>query len=210
MERREEIAKGIPQQKKGNQLDVQFAITASSLQEARQLFHMAVERLLDVHVWEKLCGPLSASFKLMDNQGREVHRQVQPGDYFRIDIPAPGPSSGGGYDWVKVEEVLDKQNPTSREESIAIRVRPTASPVDDQPSTAHFFHEQATSSFVVERRGNVVKAEVHGRNEIPNVSSEKTIDKMRNAVVGSGAITGFSAAQWKKLVKGLLDTSMEV
>jgi hypothetical protein len=50
-----------------------------------------------------------------------------------------------------------------------------------------------------------VTAEVHGRNEVPNTETDKTVDKVRNAVVGLGAITAFSAPQWKSLVKGLLD-----
>jgi hypothetical protein len=31
------------------------------------------------------------------------------------------------------------------------------------------------------------------------------VDKVRNAVVGAGGVTGFSKLQWKALVNGLLE-----
>jgi hypothetical protein len=45
---------------------------------------------------------------------------------------------------------------------------------------------------------------VHGRNEKPNTEANAVIDKTRNTMVATGAIVGFSSAQWKSLVNGLL------
>lgn len=209
MKTKEEKEKGIPEQKKGNQLDVRHASAASSLQEAQAVFSMAANRLLDVNHWDKLCGPLSATFRLTDQHGKEIAGPAHPGDHFKINLPGPGPAAGDGYDWVQVEALDDKRNPSAYEESVTLRVRPSSSPTGDTADTAHFFKDEATSSFRVQRKGNVVTAEVHGRNEVPNTSTDKPVDKMRNAVVGLGAITAFSAPQWKKLVKGLLDPSID-
>jgi hypothetical protein len=45
---------------------------------------------------------------------------------------------------------------------------------------------------------------VYGRNEKPNLDTEKLADKLRNAAVAAGAITAFSKLQWKSLVNGLV------
>jgi hypothetical protein len=209
MRTNEEKKKNIPEQKKGNQLDTTNTVSAETLDQARVIFDMAVDRLLDVNCWDEICGPLSAKFWLTDAHGNEIDRPAQQGDHFKINIPAPGSSSGEGFDWVRIEIIDDKRNPIAESESVTVRVRPTSSPLTSDDDTAHFFKEDATSSFVVERKGKVVSAEVHGRNEVPNATSEKPLDKVRNVVVGIGAIAGFSAPQWKSLVKGLLDTSKE-
>jgi hypothetical protein len=69
---------------------------------------------------------------------------------------------------------------------------------------AHFFSDEATSNFIVQRRGLEVIAAVLGRNEKPNTGAEKIIDKARNTAVATGAVTAFSKLQWKSLVNGLL------
>ncbi len=199
----------IPEQRVGNQLDTFHEYEGKSEDDARSVFSMAANRLAHVNTWEKICGPLSAKFELTDEHGNPVQREVRPGDHFKIDVPGPGPSAGDGYDWVRVEEIDDRRNPNASEEHLVIRVRPAPSPINKESDTAHFFDEKATSSFVVKRQGTLVRSEVHGRNEVPNASIEKNSDKVRNAVVGSGAIAGGSKPQWKSLVKGLLDSSID-
>jgi hypothetical protein len=207
---RKDKEKMIPDQRVGNKLDTVHEFIGKNENEAQQVFQMAVKRLLNVNVWDKVCGPLSAKFTLTDEQGRNIVRHPEPGDHFKIDVPGPGPSSGDGYDWVQVEAVDDKRNPGGLEESLTIRVRPASNPGNPKSDTAHFFKRDATSSFRVRRIGNVVKAEVHGRNEIPNTNASEPADKVRNAVVGTGAVAGLSNPQWRSLVKGLLDPSITV
>jgi hypothetical protein len=207
MEKHED--KIIPDQRIGNKLDTGHEHLATSREEAAQIFSTAVDRLLNVNIWEKICGPLSAKFTLTDENGSVAHRTLKPGDHFRIDIPGPGPSAGDGFDWVQVEALDDERNPSAEDESVTVRVRPASSPKNNAPDIAHFFKEDATSSFRVQRIGNLVRAEVHGRNEIPNTKTGLAKDKVRNAMVGASAVAGASKPQWKSLVKGLLDQSID-
>lgn len=200
-----ENEKLIPDQQVGRKLDTDNQIIAPTQEEAQLLFQKAVDRLMDVNRWDKICGPVSATFKLTDAEGKEISRLPQMGDHFKIDIPGPGPAAGEGFDWVRIEALEDRRNPSAEEESVTMRVRPSTSPENSLTDTAHFFDEKATSSFRVIRERNVVRAEVHGRNEVPNTHVEKTTDKVRNAVVGTGAVSGMSNPQWNSLVKGLLD-----
>ena len=55
------------------------------------------------------------------------------------------------------------------------------------------------------RENNTVTAAVLARNEVANTTNNTSlIDKLRNAVVGTGAALGLSNPQWKSLVNGLL------
>lgn len=204
----EENEKHIPHQDLGNKLDTEESVSASSAHEAQQIFRIAADRLLNVNCWGKISGPLSARFMLTDESGRVIKGPAQPGNHFKIDIPGPGPANGNGFDWVKVEALDDERNPGGNEESITLRVRPSPDPEKFTSETAHFFKDYATSSFRVERIGNKVTASVHGRNEIPNTDVDKTGDKLRNALVGTGAVGGISSTQWRALVHGLLDHSI--
>ena len=88
---------------------------------------------------------------------------------------------------------------------MAIRVRPTPSPVNEKQDVAHFYTDEATSNFIVRRDGTKVTAGVYGRNEKPNTKAGKMTDKIRNAVIGTAAVKGIAKIQWQKLVNGLLN-----
>jgi hypothetical protein len=195
----------IPSQKDGGKKDIEHSVTAVDNDDARKLFVIARNRLLDVNNWDKVSGALSAKFRLTDNKGFEVDRTAEKDDYFKIALPAPGPAEGKGFDWVKIEAIEEKSDTSGPYESIGIRVRPASDPTQNGENVAHFFDSDATSTFLVERHDKKVTASVFGRNEKPNTKeTDKVVDKIRNAVVGAGAIAGLSNVQWKNLITGLI------
>jgi len=171
-------------------------------QEAKDFYLVARERLLDINHWQDIAGKATASFQLTDSNGKEVSKEVQKGDHFKIDIPGPGSDSGQGYDWVKVEAV--EQNNSGDSQWTAIRVRPATNPLNDNKDVAHFFSDETTSTFIVWQEGMKVTAAVYGRNEKPNTDTQASIDTIRNSAIAAGAISGFSKVQWKSLVNGLV------
>jgi tellurite resistance protein len=97
------------------------------------------------------------------------------------------------------------ENNTGNEESITVTVQPSTNPLNDKDDVAHFFSEEASSSFVVKRVEKKITAGVFGRNEKPNTEAESFIDKARNVAVAAGALSGFSKLQWKSLVNGIME-----
>jgi hypothetical protein len=194
----------VPTQKSGTKKDIENTINTGDVNDARKLFYIARNRLLDINHWGQLCGKASAKFTLTDSSGNEVTRTAEQGDFFKIDLPAPGSAEGKGYDWVHIEAIEEMIDPNGPKEQIVVRVRPTSHPKEKGENVAHFFKEDSTSSFVVERDQTTVKAAVYGRNEIPNTTTSNLIDKVRNTVVAITAILGFSNVQWNSLTKGLL------
>lgn len=202
------MSKPIPPQHTGAQSDTSYTLTARTDADAKQLFEKASNNLLNVNKWQQLAGSVSASFELIDEQGKKVYRAAEKGDYFRINIPAPGNESGHGYDWVQVEKI-DKQLAVPGNQYIIMQVRPAQHPTEQQPDSSHFFTSDATSSFCVEKRGKSVTAAVHGRNEKPNTHTGGLLNRFRNFIIGFLAMLGMNKPQWKALVKGILEKDAE-
>jgi hypothetical protein len=195
----------VPKQKTGKETNIGYELSVASREEAQNLFQIASARLLDVNHWEKLCGIATADFTLTDKNGLEVQRLAEEEDHFKIDIPGPGSVTGRGYDWVRIEKIQKTFNLETDVESIAMRVRPAPNPKTPGSKIAHFFNDRATSSFIVERKGVLVKAGVYGRNEKPNTIIRNLADKIRNFIIAVSALAGISTVQWQNLSKGLLE-----
>ncbi|MEO7264207.1 MAG: hypothetical protein ABIW38_04810 [Ferruginibacter sp.] len=192
----------IPNQTEGASSDIISKKHFDSEDQAKVFFILLKQRLLNVNQWKEYAGTLSATFQLCDLNGDEVQRNVEEGDYFKIHIPGPGSEAGEGFDWVKVE--LVKEENTTTGERLVIKVRPSSNPRNSKADIAHFFDDTATSTFIINRKNKKLTAEVHGRNEIPNTEADAFGDKLRNTVIATAAISGFSKIQWNLLTEGLL------
>lgn len=198
------MEKQIPTQHSGGKTDLRFHARFNTMDESSTFFGTAKHRLLDVSNWHKLCGAAPGTFTLTNQDGHKVMRTARDNDYFKLNVPAPGNTSGGGYDWVQVEKIDEWEEPENNFNLVSVTVRPSQSPETGAGETAHFFSDDATSTFLVKRQGYVVSAEVHGRNETPNTETS-LVGSIRNAFVAIGAIMGFSKPLWQKLVKGLVN-----
>ena len=179
----------IPEQKDGGKSDNTYSVTRLNKHEAINLFQKSANNLLDVNNWKNICnGIIKADFKLCDELGKNVNRLAQRNDYFKIDIPGPGPVGGEGYDWVRIESISTEADKINDTELISISVRPASCPLGNKKSIAHFFTDASTTTFLIKRVASLVTAEIHGRNEKPNEHTENIIDAVRNKVVANGAI----------------------
>jgi hypothetical protein len=198
----------IPKQQQGGKTGAEHHRTFDSEKEAHQFFEDARRRYLHINNWGKLSGAFSATFQLCDKEGEPQERDPQEGDLIKIDLPGPGPSQGGGFDWVRIEKIADRpinnSSASQFDEYFVMVTRPTPAPGTDQNKVAHFYKDAATSSFILQRKGTEVVASEEGRNEKFNTEDSPIPDKIRNAVVGIGAQSGVSYLQWKALVKGVM------
>jgi hypothetical protein len=195
----------VPANVQGKPSDLEYTVSFPSLAAAIDCYNRASKRLLNPPVWHQLAGWASANFQLVGSAGEESRRLAREGDYLRIDIPGPGPKAGQGYDWVKVDRLEDHSDPQAEREWIGMRVRSWAAPFEKESDSAHFFKSDATSTYVIERIFNQVKASYHGRNEVANTSTTEGADNLRNGLVAAGAILGLSEIQWTALCKSFLE-----
>jgi len=194
----------VPEQEKSLSKEHAHSVTFDTVADAEEAFLDAKDRLLKPGVWQHIAGDGTAEFAVCNATGSPVSHTPRVGDLLRISIPGPG-HTGNPYDWVRVEAVVYDDFPDEDRERMTLQVRPTAAPGGDGDKPQHFFSEDATSTFAIERAGRRVMAGYWGRNEVPNFRGENFLDAARNVAVAIGGLLGASDAQWKALVRGLLE-----
>lgn len=196
----------IPFQTEGKHNDLESKKEYPSAEEARAKFQKSAAKLFDVNGWQVYSHDKLSEFCVVDEKGQRQDRPVQKGDYLRIDLPGPGSSSGDGYDWVRVEQLVEHYA-DEEYEAAGFTVRAASNPCNADPDTAHFFKASATSTFMVERQGSTIVAEYHGRNEVINTEESRGVaDKVRNTLVGAGAKAGLSEVKWQDLINSFIAT----
>lgn len=193
----------IPPQHEGKQMDLEANTSFDDEKEAKEFYNAVKSRLLRAFDWYDIAKVPAATFILTDQHGDEIIREMRENDILRIDIPGPGGSEGSGYDWVKVDRIVEEK--TDVGEYCSITLRPTSNPKHQDEEIAHFFKSMATSTLLIKRENLNVIAEYHGRNELVNTDTTKFTDKIRNIVVGLAAQLGLSFSQWKGLINGLVE-----
>ena len=191
----------VPENKTGKAVDIEHSITVDAT-EANKIYEIARERLLNPGCWQQLSGSASATFEIISHNSLSS-KEIKENDHIKINIPGPGAAEGDGFDWVIVE-TIEENEVQDADRSVALKLRASSNPNNNETSTAHFFNEDATSTFIIKLKGNMITASYYGRNEVPNVKNVSLIDKVRNALVAIGAAIGFSEIQWNSLVKGFL------
>lgn len=191
----------IPKNKIGKAVNLSHAVTTDKEEGAQTIYKLARERLLNPDCWQILAGAGTANFELIS--ASTDFKQVQKNDHLRINIPGPGSIVGDGYDWVIVEKI-EENNFLETDKSIGLRLRASSNPQNDKTDTAHFFKKDATSTFIIKLKDEVITASYYGRNEVPNIEDVPMLDKLRNTVVATGAAIGLSELQWNALIKGFL------
>ena len=194
--------RGVPLHKSGGFHDTEstkrFDQTMISLK-----FEILKNRFYTINKWKDYCGEAFAAFKLYDSIGMPVDRKPQKGDFIRINIPGPGEIEAKGFDWVEVTDICFYQDTVS--ESILMTCRPSQNPVGKKNThTAHFYSSKASSTFIISKGTDYLKAAIYGRNESPNFNAS-FIDIIRNMVIAAGGMLGIAKIQWKQLTEALLD-----
>lgn len=190
----------IPEQRTGGYSDTVSSEKFDSSLQAQHHFSLVKHRFFDIKKWSEYAKVPGAEFQLYNAAAAETDGKPQVGYYFRITMPFPKNPAGQESDWVQVEEIQEGEN------FAAMRVRPVHSPLGSETEETHFFQDEATSTFIVKCVADEVFAEVHGRNEKPNISAEYgIIENIRNAAVAIGGMLFGSKFQWKSLTAGLVE-----
>ena len=193
---------GVPSQKNGKFHDTTSELQCNTIIEAQKKFDLLQNRLLDVNLWSDFFNQ-TTTFTLTDSDGQLVHRKTQKGDYIKINIPGPKNFLGDGFDWVNVIEI-DAKN-YDNDQRLLMKCVPCANPETQSNETAHFYTDQASSSFLVTRNNLKLTAEIHGRNEVWNINSGTVINRIRNGLIAGAAVIGIAKIQWKLLANKLIN-----
>ncbi|ANH81875.1 hypothetical protein A8C56_13630 [Niabella ginsenosidivorans] len=196
---------GVPEQVRGGYHDTESSRCFENEENAYQEFSFLKQRFLNINRWKEYAGEGSADFCLYNSEGNPVERPPVAGDYIRIDIPGPGNIEAKGFDWVQVKKISTGFLKENEKENMLIECSPSIDPTQPDPGhIAHFYSEDATSTFMISKDEKCIYACIYGRNEQPNFKNAGIPDKIRNSLIAIGGIAGISKMEWKALTEGLL------
>ncbi len=155
---------------------------------AQEAFTRGKERLYAVNSWSELPG-INSTFKLHNQRGEPT--QEKPKINYFIQIVLPGLTV---ENWVEIETIQEDEN------SAQFTVHPCPNPLSESTETQHFFVKEASSTFRVERQGQVLYGYQIGKNEkINNHNYQAGSRAFLNTLIAEGGWAGFQDIQWGKL-----------
>jgi len=161
---------------------------------AKRAFKKSKAKLFRVEQWSELPG-LASKFELYNHRGERYEAEKPKiGDFIRILLPLPVPEN-----WVKVTDV--QEHATAAE----FTVHPSKDPQESDEDVEHFFVDEASSTFKVERKENTIYAYEIGKDEGINNRGEEAGDRgLLNTILSEGGWLAFQEMQWEKLTKYLV------
>lgn len=167
-------------------------------EEAEAAFSRLEEKLFRIKNWNDASG--ASSYELFDANGdNRLDNAMTIGDFIRISL-----KGALKYDWVKIIEIYRSSN------EIVLTVQPTFNPTEDNTNesvTSHFFNDQATNNFCLEKTDKSLKFYVIGLNEKTNTLETKgLLETIRNlATANIGSYLGIQKGEWKTFCEQFLE-----
>ena len=170
----------------------------STAAEAEKAFSDVREKLFQIERWNDYSE--ISSFKLFDTAGNAQPEKLAARDDF-IKIILPG---SGKDDWVKIVEIIETEDET------VLTLQPSYDPTggENEKITSHFFTDDSTNNFCLQRHGAKLNFYVIGLNEKTN--TEETggvLETVRNyATANLGCLLGIQKTQWETFCQNLLQS----
>lgn len=133
----------------------------SDLDDAREFFIIAKERLLDVNDWHNMAPGHTLYFSLTNHSGQKQHRDMRVGDIISIT------TDEGTEIPVKIDTIQYDFFPDIRSESISILL-----------SSAHGQAKQET--IMIKRESTIVSIHCNKGNELPKPEDERPDEHLQH------------------------------
>jgi len=169
----------------------------SSETEAKNVFQRLIQKLFNIEQWNAESN--LSSFALFDENGfAKMEKIAAVGDFIRITLPGSGKN-----DWVKIVEIHDAAD------EIVLTVQPSPNPTDkeDNSTTSHFFTNDSTNNFCLQKNGIKLNFYVIGLGEKSNTEDTSGIvETVRNfATANIGHFLGIQKAQWQNFCDNFVE-----
>lgn len=169
----------------------------SSETEAKNVFQRLIQKLFNIEQWNAESN--LSSFALFDENGfAKMEKIAAVGDFIRVTLPGSGKD-----DWVKIVEIHDAAD------EIVLTVQPSSNPTDkeDNSTTSHFFTNDSTNNFCLQKKGIELNFYVIGLGEKSNIKDTSGIvETVRNfATANIGHFLGIQKAQWQNFCDNFVE-----
>lgn len=190
----------LPHQLKGGSTGILVKKEMPTRHEAILVYQLAIERLLLVNDWNWSCEKCG-KFYLCDSTGAGV-RQIRAGEGMLIRVQLQGGDDQSLVHWLRITEVFQEKDLLRDEELTGFSALPISSPFGG-PEPKVMTTEEHT--FYILRRTNRVTAYVNALPEPGTRMPQRFFKQALQLTRVFGNLLGFSKAQWRCLLEGLLE-----
>lgn len=182
----------VPENKIGSKNNASAFFICQSENEALDRFLKLSNDLLNINKWNVKSGENPTEFYTYHKAKSELAKE---NDLVKMKIPAPVNKLGNGFDWVMISKI-EKVEKTDKK-ALLLQMKPHSCPENSNGNIAHFYTEDATNTFILAKKNNILQFSIHGRNEIPNTKKIGLMHSLRNFLVARGGVFGGSKIQWQ-------------
>ena len=165
---------------------MEFALQLSDLDDARDLFTIAKERLLDVNEWDTLLGGSDYKIGLYNSREQKAQRNMRVDDVVHISN-----SAGGAYK-IRISKIQYDIFPDIRSESISVLLS------DDSTKNSGYFE-----TILIKREGAMLTVHCNSGNELPEEDAETPNDRL-NVISDNHPLLQISSLQLARLLQGFI------
>lgn len=144
---------------------MEVSVRMADIEDARDLFLLAKDRLLDVNDWGQHC-PGTKEVSLTDRKGHRLHRSAHVDDLARLSFEyEPGSPT---MIWLHIKAIQYDLFPDIQSESISMLLQSAAPP----GTTAEPDDSLPEETILIKREGEVITAHCNAGNELPDTEDE--------------------------------------
>ncbi|MCB0695814.1 MAG: hypothetical protein KDC07_00535 [Chitinophagaceae bacterium] len=141
---------------------MEYSIKMNDIDDARDMFLLAKDRLLDINDWDCLFAGSEYSITLTNSKGAKLHRDARVNDL--VNIAAANNMGNSSEMWIRIKAIQYDFFPDVRSESISILFCLSFSPSGNGVETA----SAAEETIIIKREYDTIIAHCNTGNELPD------------------------------------------
>ncbi len=157
---------------------MEYQNEATDIDDAKDIFLLAKDRLLDVNDWGLLLRNSDLNINLTDSKGRKAHRDARVADKVQISTLQNGTSSDM---WTEISRIQYDYFPDIDCETISMLLSVTSSP---SGNGVEYYNKnkEAMETILIKRSGQTVIAHCNAGNELPEITDTDPDAHINNAI----------------------------
>ena len=180
---------------------MEFSIELPEPDDARDLFLLAKERLLDVNDWNSLFAGKEYHIMLTTPKGQKLQRDAHVGDMMVISA-----TNGQSIDmWVNIRKIQYDFFPDIGSESISMLLEMSSS----QAGNRIVQEGQNVETILIKREGNSLTAHCNIGNELPDPEAE-TPNEHLNTETDLHPVLNIPKTQLQQLLQGFIAIDLSI
>lgn len=176
---------------------MEHSLTISDIEDAKDLFLLAKDRLLDVNDWNSLFPEKGYHIQLTNSKGEKLHRDARVDDL--ISIKAANNNGNTSEMCVRIGKIQYDFYPDVRSESISMLLEMAYSPSGDGIEHA----DKKVETLLIKREYGKLTAYCNSGNELPGPDDESP-SKPVNADTDLHPVLCIPTNQLQQMLAGLI------